>query len=199
MNHDMLAESGSRSGQFFERGQTVFERGAAGQPWRVVSGVVWFDDGAGGADSFCGLACPGDVMGAETLIFGHYAMQAHALTPARIAPWLEAGAPVSARSALAALSGRDQRVASLLALRGGKASERLKRLFDMLASSCPDAATALPYIMLPKLREMACITALQVETVSRTITHLVEEGELQLVDRRAQLCYRYGATEEFMA
>ena len=198
MNKDMLAESGTRAGQYFERGQTVFERGAAGQPWRVVSGVVWFDDGEGGADSFCGLACPGDVMGAETLIFGHYAMQAHALTPVSVEPWLEAGVPVSARSALAALSGRDQRVASLLALRGGKASERLKRLFDMLASACPNDATAPPRVVLPKLREMACITALQIETVSRTITHLVEEGELQVVERRAQLCY-HAATEESFA
>ena len=108
MNKDMLAESGTKAGQYFERGQTVFERDAAGQPWRVVSGVVWFDDGEGGADSFCGLACPGDVMGAETLIFGHYAMQAHALTPARIAPWLEAGAPVSARSATIESEAKDR-------------------------------------------------------------------------------------------
>lgn len=165
--------------QSFRQGELVYAAGANGHAWRVVSGAIRLD--RPGIDEegnlFASIALKGDVIGAETMLFGTYTFEARALSPCVLAPWM-AEQPTG-EALLQTLAATERRSAEVVALRCGHAVERVKRLMLMLARSSDNSAT--PRIALPNLRDMADIMDLTVETVSRAISRLRKEG---LVNRQ---------------
>jgi CRP-like cAMP-binding protein len=160
----------------FERGQRIHEAGAMGFPWRVSRGVVRFDTGeVDGELSFAGLAMEGDLVGAEVLMFGRFAHRATALTACQLEPW-PGRLGEDKDSLLQALARAEQRAADIIALRSGQAMARVCRLIELLL---PRSATATQRTDLPPLRDMAEITALTSETVSRMLSSLRRLGALQ--------------------
>ncbi|MDP1612511.1 MAG: helix-turn-helix domain-containing protein [Sulfuritalea sp.] len=160
----------SSAARRFKRSQLIHDADGGGLAWRVVSGVVRFDtvDASGGAVAFAGLAMNGDIVGAETLIFGRYSFRATALTPCELAPW-PGPAQTDRDSLLRALALAERRAARVVALRSGHAIERIRRLIGLLLPQpCATAAST----ELPSLRDMADITSLAIETVSRTLSRL---------------------------
>jgi CRP-like cAMP-binding protein len=166
----------------FRAGTRIYAAGTPGQAWRVLSGSVRLDrpGDAGQAPMFANLAVEGDVIGAETLLFQRYTFEATALADCVLAPWPEGrGAPARA-SLLAALTASERRSAEVVALRCGQAVDRVVRLLRLIAGGQPQLAGA----SLPARRDMAEITALTTETVSRIISRLRRSGVLPASARR---------------
>jgi DNA-binding transcriptional ArsR family regulator len=70
----------------------------------------------------------------------------------------------------------ERRSARVVALRSGQAVERIRRLLGVFL---PQAAPAVFRTELPPLRDMAEITSLTIETVSRTLTGLRRQGVIE--------------------
>jgi CRP-like cAMP-binding protein len=180
-------------GSAYEQGDAIFAAGTMGTAWRVLSGSVRLNRiEADGAPMFASLAVAGDVIGAETLLFGVYTFEAVALSPCRLAPWPGAETSPARESLLLTLAQAERRAADVIALRGGQAIDRVKRLVRLLARDADGGAPACR-IALPGLKDMAEITALTVETVSRSISGLRRAGLLSPQGERrgcrpARLC-----------
>ncbi len=146
--------------------QAIYRAGADGLAWRVKSGVVRLDAaGKSGEASFASLAIAGDIVGCETMLFGVYTFTASALTPCELTPWPEGKSATAGDSLLASLALAQQRAADLVALRGGQASDRVLGLIRLLA----DGAGR---VILPTRQDIADITDLRIETISRIIKGL---------------------------
>lgn len=161
----------------FQIGHLIHAAGEPGQAWRVRSGAVRLDQVQNNERHFAGLALKGDILGAESLLFGTYAFEAHALGDVELESWLAPNHPPSGESLLQTLAATERRAADTLALRCGKAVDRVQQLILMLADSHRQ-------IVIPGLKDMAEITALTEETVSRTISRLRKMGLLQRQGRR---------------
>lgn len=166
-----------------DAGERLHEAHAPGSAWRVVSGAVRLDtlDEEDGEPVFAGLAVPGDIVGAETLLLGQCHFRATALTPTVLTPWPGTVGSPSA-SLLGALARTEQRAAKVVALRAGQAIERVKRLIQLLVPE--NGGESLAHIVLPPLRDMADITALTIETVSRSLSGLRRQGVLESTGQR---------------
>lgn len=159
----------------FFQGDAIFAAGATGTAWRVLSGSVRLNRAdADGSTMFANLAVAGDVIGAETLLFGTYTFEAVALSPCRLVPWPGGEAAPARESLLLTLAQAERRAADVIALRCGQAADRVKRLVRLLAQETAAAGN----VTLPGLKDMAEITALTVETVSRSISGLRRAGML---------------------
>lgn len=164
----------ARQNEQHPAGTRLYAAGTAGQAWRVVSGAVRLDrPSPDEAPMFANLAVAGDVIGAETLLLQHYTFTATALADCVLSPWPEGDGAPAGESLLAALTASETRAADVVALRCGQALERVKRLLRLLAgNSTPH------YTQLPSRKDMADITALTMETVSRHISSLRRAGAL---------------------
>lgn len=164
------------------RGARVHEPSPGDVAWRVISGVVRYDsaEAADGELTFSGLALKGDIVGAEALIFGRYTYRATALTPCVLVPW-PGVTQADSRSLLHSLAHAEQRAARVVALRSGQALARVSRLIRLLL---PASARGRATADLPSLRDMAEITALTAETVSRAISDLRRRGALHPENER---------------
>jgi CRP-like cAMP-binding protein len=128
--------------------------------------VIRLDNlGACGSISFASLAIPGDILGCETLLFGCYTFSATALTRCDLAPWPEGAGEMAGESLLASLAGAQQRAAEIVALRGGQAADRVLGLIRLLTDSAGQ-------VVLPTRQDIADITDLRFETISRIIKML---------------------------
>ena len=164
--------SKARQTQTHPAGSRLYRAGNPGQAWRVVSGAVRLDrSGPGVEPMFANLAVEGDIIGAETLLFQHYTFDATTLADCVLSPWPEGDGTPAGESLLAALTASETRAADVVALRCGQALDRVKRLIALLGPR-PDAPA------LPSRRDMADITALTTETVSRCISALRRTGML---------------------
>lgn len=165
----------------FRRGARIHNAGAAGGAWRLTEGAVRFDTiDDQGRTEFAGLATVGDIIGGEALIYGRYSFRATALTACRLAEWPGAAADDSG-SLAHALARAEERGARTLALRGGQAAERVRRLIGMLL---PIARGTVVTAELPPLKDMADITSLTIETVSRSLSAMQRDGVLRPVQQR---------------
>jgi CRP/FNR family nitrogen fixation transcriptional regulator len=135
---------------------------------------------AGGSD-YAGLALRGDVIGAETLLFGTYSFAASAIGDCELEPWLTADKELSGESLLQTLAAVERRAADALALRAGEAFERVRQLCLLLARYRDEGGQE---ITIPELRDMAAITNLTEATVSRAMSRLRRLGILQRRGRR---------------
>lgn len=179
-------------------GEFIYGAGKEGIAWRIRSGAVRLDrissipNSPSGTEtrSFAGLALAGDVIGAETLLFGHYSFEAHALGNGTLEPWLAPETALSGESLLQTLAAAERRAADALSLRVGEAFGRVRQLILLLARERSNAAVKL--ISIPGLRDMAEMTGLTVETVSRAISHLRKSGLLQKNGRHTALVFPGG-------
>lgn len=162
-------------------GERIYAAGAEGIAWRVRSGAVRLDRITAAGSDYAGLALRGDVIGAETLLYGNYSFSASAIGDCELEPWLAADKALSGESLLQTLAAAERRAADALALRAGEAFERVRQLCLLLARYCDEGRKE---IMIPELRDMAAITNLTEETVSRAMSRLRRLGILQRRDRR---------------
>ncbi len=147
-------------------GTPIYLAGTEGEAWRLHEGVVRFDTvSASGHPTFASLAIAGDILGCETLLFGCYTFQATALTHCRLSPWPEGGTTADSPTLLSSLAKAQQRAADLVALRGGQAAERVLGLIRLLAD--PSGR-----VILPTRQDIADITDLRFETISRIVKQL---------------------------
>jgi len=93
---------------------------------------------------------------------------------------------VSGASLLQTLAATERRAADALALRAGEAFDRVRQLCLLLAR---DRADGRREVTIPGLRDMAEITGLTVETVSRAMSQLRKSGMLQRHGRRFGLIF----------
>jgi len=162
-------------------GERIYAAGSAGIAWRVRSGAVRLDRVTDEASHYAGLALRGDVIGAETLLFGKYSFAASAIGDCELEPWLAADKAFSGESLLQTLAAAERRAADALALRAGEAFERVRQLCLLLARYRDEGRKE---ITIPELRDMAAITNLTEETVSRAMSRLRHMGLLQRQGRR---------------
>lgn len=161
----LTAPNATRPSRITASGVEIHAAGCTGSAWRLVEGVVRFDKiTADGQAAFASLAIAGDIIGCESLLFGCYAFRATALTSCRLDPWPEGGMPDNP-TLLASLSRAQQRAADLVALRGGQASDRVLGLIRLLADQAGR-------IVLPTRQDIADITDLRFETISRIVKQL---------------------------
>ena len=165
-------------------GEQIYAAGAEGIAWRVNSGAVRLDRITPEGSDYAGLALRGDVIGAETLLFGKYSFDASAIGDCELEPWLTADQALSGESLLQTLAAAERRAADALALRAGEAFERVRRLCLLLARHREDGRRE---IAIPGLRDMAAITNLTEATVSRAMSRLRRMGILQRQGRRRGL------------
>jgi CRP/FNR family nitrogen fixation transcriptional regulator len=154
----------------------------------VLNGSVRLDQfEPNGEQNFANLAITGDVIGAETLLFGRYSFTATALTPCSLTPWPEGCNAPAGESLLHSMAKAERRAADVIALRCGQAADRVRRLVMMLAQG-PDESSkehsSELQVILPPRQDMADITALTLETVSRMVSHLRHSGLLNPTIRR---------------
>jgi len=158
------------------RGAPFYAAGEEGHAWRLVSGTLRLDHDDDTGPRFAGLAMSGDVVGAETLLFGRYTFSAHALSPCTLKPWTQAADAAASGFWLQTVAAAERRMGALLALRCGKATERIRKLLALMSGGgCA--------VVLPRLRDIADITDLTLETVSRTITSMGADGTLDVQGR----------------
>jgi CRP-like cAMP-binding protein len=162
-------------------GERIYAAGAEGIAWRVKSGAVRLDRITDEGSHYAGLALRGDVIGAETLLFGNYSFEACAIGDCELEPWLAADKALSGESLLQTLAAAERRAADALALRAGEAFERVRQLCLLLARYRDEGRKE---IMIPELRDMAAITNLTEATVSRAMSRLRRLGILQRRGRR---------------
>lgn len=147
-------------------GSLLFEAGSEGLAWRIRKGVIRLDAREGkGEAHFASLAVAGDILGCETLLFGVYTFRASALTQCELTPWPEGESALAGESMLASLAASQRRAAEVVALRGGQAIERILGLVRLLADPAGN-------LVLPMRQDIADITDLRFETVSRLIKQL---------------------------
>jgi CRP-like cAMP-binding protein len=159
-------QSAPRHPHEFAPGSKIHSAGSEGRAWRLRSGVVRLDKvSTSGHVTFASLAIAGDILGCETLLFGCYTFRATALTHCRLAPWPEGEGMVDSSTLLASLASSQQRAADVVALRGGQASERVLGLIRLLADQAGR-------VVLPTRQDIADITDLRFETISRIVKQL---------------------------
>ncbi|MDD3354019.1 Crp/Fnr family transcriptional regulator [Zoogloea sp.] len=163
------------------RSEWIYRVAEEGHAWRIVSGTVRLDCPNASGNGFGGLAIPGDIIGAETLMFARYSFAAYALVPCILAPWPEGCETPASESLLKTLLRTEQRTAETLALRHGSSIDRVRRLLRLLASPAKHLAGAT--VSLPALRDTAEITCLTMETISRAMAKLRQQGEIDRLKR----------------
>ena len=149
-------------------GTQLFRSGQTGTAWRLEQGVIRLDHADGG---FASLAASGDILGCETLLFGQYTFTATALTPCLLGLWPGEGKADPA-ALLDSLAQAQRRAAELIALRGGQAIGRILSLIRLLAD--PEGQ-----VVLPTRHDIAEITDLRFETVSRLLKSLQQQCLLE--------------------
>lgn len=162
-------------------GALIYAAGCEGIAWRVKSGAVRLDRITAAGSNYAGLALRGDVIGAETLLFGTYSFAASAISNCELEPWLAAEKALSGENLLHTLAAVERRAADALALRAGEAFERVRQLCLLLARYRDEGHKE---ITIPELRDMAAITNLTEATVSRAMSRLRRMGMLQRQGRR---------------
>ncbi|MCK6389964.1 MAG: Crp/Fnr family transcriptional regulator [Azonexus sp.] len=169
---DRMKSAKFRSLRQLDGNEAIYLSGSEGLAWRVRKGVVRLDTtDRNGQRCFASLAVAGDIIGCETLLFGCYTFSASALTQCELTPWPEGDKAGAGDSLLDALAKAQRRAADLIALRGGQAIDRVLGLARLLADQAGN-------VVLPSRQDIADITDLRFETISRIIKQLERAGTL---------------------
>lgn len=153
-------------------GEVLYQAGDDGLAWRLEHGAIRLDlAGRDGLPAFASLAVGGDILGCETLLLGAYTFSACALTACHLSPWPEGVGTPATDTLLASLAGAQQRAAEIVALRGGQAVDRVLGLIRLLSAGGSQ-------VVLPSRQDIAAITDLRFETITRIIKGLERERVL---------------------
>ena len=162
-------------GPHFAAGERIYRAADTGNAWRIATGVVRLDTvQSDGSLHFASLAIHGDILGCETLLFGAYTFSATALTQCELSAWPSAANEMAGDSLLGSIAQAQRRAADLVALRGGQAIDRVLGLARLLA----DAGGR---VVMPTRQDIADITDLRFETISRIVKQLERAGILNPV------------------
>lgn len=165
------------------RGSEIYRAGDDGVAWRVCLGAVRLDQHLEGETRFAGVAVAGDIIGAEVLMFGRYTYTARALSELTLEPWSTSLDEVAPGKLMQMLAGIERRSVDSIALRSGTAERRIGQLLGLIGRGLALGRNKVR-VALPTLRDIAEITGLTIETVSRTIKSLRGNGELEMVGER---------------
>jgi len=169
---DRSSVPGLRSARRIPAGEHLYRAGAEGLAWRLHGGAIRLDTtGPDGHAAFASLAIAGDILGCEAMLFGVYTFSATALTECWLLPWPEGRREAATDSLLASLAQAQQRAANIVALRGGQAMGRVVGLIRLFGDSAGR-------VILPTRQDIADITGLRFETISRIIKGLERSGVL---------------------
>ena len=108
------------------------------------------------------------------MLFGSYSFMARSLTGCELSPWPEGETALAGESLLVSLARAQRRAADLLALRGGQAVDRVLGLVRLLADGAGQ-------VILPARQDIADITDLRFETISRIVKQLERKRILSRV------------------
>lgn len=146
----------------FKRGETIYFCSFQGPLWVITQGLVRLDaTDPSKVEEFSHLGLTGDVLGLETLTLGHYGFTARALTPCTLVVQNTIDNPLEQMTHQLGL-----RLSQLMALRAGSAVERLQRFIRLITQSGRQPLGKDRQHM-PLLADIAEITGLTIETVSR--------------------------------
>ena len=165
------------------RGSEIYRAGDDGVAWRVCLGAVRLDQHLEGETRFAGVAVAGDIIGAEVLMFGRYTYTARALSEVTLEPWSTSLEEVAPGKLMQMLSAIERRSVDSIALRSGTAERRIGQLLGLIGRGLAVGRSKVR-VALPTLRDIAEITGLTIETVSRTIKSLRGNGGLEMVGER---------------
>jgi CRP-like cAMP-binding protein len=169
---DRSSVAGLRRARRIPAGECLYRAGAEGLAWRLHAGAIRLDTtGPDGHAAFASLAIAGDILGCESMLFGVYTFSATALTECWLLPWPGGGSEAVADGLLASLAQTQQRAASIVALRGGQAMARVVGLIRLLRDNAGR-------VILPTRQDIADITGLRFETISRIMKGLERSGLL---------------------
>lgn len=151
----------------------IYEAGESGPCWLIQSGVVRLScKNTGIGETFAGIASAGDLLGSEVLLTGAYCHDAWPLGDVKLESCLKPSSDLLLHGLISA----QYRTKQVLALREGEAELRIRRLLRILTG---ENITGSAMIFMPKLKEMAGMTSLNHETVSRVIGRLQHLGQLR--------------------
>lgn len=151
----------------------IYLAGTTGPSWRIRRGVVRLSHPSpdGNTPVFAGIARAGDILGSEIQLFGTYTCDAYPIGEVELEAWLQA----DTRSLLRTIAAAERRTVEAISLRAGEAMDRIRRLFVILSGET--AQETIP-VFIPCLKDMADITGLTQETVSRVVSQLRRLGIL---------------------
>jgi CRP-like cAMP-binding protein len=159
----------------YKAGEAIYLSGQMGPVYRVTHGSVrldrMFHDGH---VAFANLAIAGDLIGAEVLLNQSYGFEAYALTDCEIEEWKEPSY-LWVESFAKELMKVSQRQTDAVSLRCGPAMERILKLIQLIQDPSSEAYSK---VVFPRLKDVAEITDLTIETVSRCISALRKQGVL---------------------
>jgi CRP-like cAMP-binding protein len=153
----------------------IYTAGSTGHCWRIRTGSVRLSRPTEEGSVFAGILSSGDLLGSEVLMFGAYAYDAWPLGDVELEAW----STTDSDSLLQGLVAAEERTATVLSLRAGEASERIRRLFQLLAGNRSGHAT----VFIPSLADMSEMTSLQRETISRILSQWRRLGALRRLSR----------------
>lgn len=167
--------------RFVNARSEVHQAGDWGKAWRVTSGAVRLDMHHDSQTELAGIALPGDVVGAEVMELGAYAMTAKAIIPTTLVALPPPKQELRGQATAVTAIEHHRKAAALLALRSGTADGRIIRLVRLLTlgQGMTDPCHTLGPVYLPYLKDMAEITDLTMESVSRTVSKLRRAGILR--------------------
>lgn len=156
----------------------IYLAGTTGPSWRIRRGVVRLSRPSpdGNTPVFAGIARTGEILGSEVQLFGSYTCDAYPIGEVELEAWLQA----DTRSLLGTIAAAERRTAEAISLRAGEAMDRIRRLFVILSGETSQEASP---VFIPRLKDMADITGLTQETVSRVVSQLRRRGILTRQDR----------------
>lgn len=185
---------GDKALAYHSRGVEIYRAGEQGAAWRVCLGAVRLDQEHDGELRFAGVAVAGDIIGAETLLLGTYTFTARTLSSVTLEPWSENADLLAPTKVLQAFTQVERRTADALALRQGAAEHRIAELLNLIGRGLALGRDKVR-VALPTLKDIAEMTGLTIETVSRTIKSLRGSGALDMVgERRAREVWVESAT-----
>lgn len=164
----------------------VHEPGQWGKSWRLIEGAVRLDRVVEGdsRSHFVHLALPGQLIGAEMLLKGQYSFRAQTVVPTVLVPWPALPEEDVTQDLLSAFAAQYCQQGDQMQLCHGAAESRLSHLLRMLTRHMSPEADGSRVLNMPGLRDLADITDLTMETVSRCITRLRQAKVLEDLGRR---------------
>lgn len=162
----------------------VHEPGAWGKSWKLLEGAIRLDALIDGVPHFVRLVLPGQLVGAEMMLKGRFSFRAQSVVPSVLMPWPTLPEQDVSEELLVSFASEYCDQADQMLLCHGNAESRLTHLLRLLTRDTKPETGGGRLLVMPGLRDIADITDLTMETVSRCITRLRTSGALDDLGRR---------------
>lgn len=136
------------------------------------------------------LAVPGDLIGAEVLVKGHFTLNARTISPCLLEPWSPEPASDMMASLVHELLVQQENADEQWGLRTGSADARVKQLLLLLSRHMTPDEQGYVCLHLPSLQDLSEVLAQTIETTSRCISRLRTGHVLKDLSQRRFLLHR---------